>query len=66
MHIGNTISGLDFSPTGDLVATIDRYGTCLISDVGTASYQLHLDMGGERDSNNHSVPPEILLISNSF
>ena len=29
----NMISGLDFNPTGEYVATIDEGGVCLISDV---------------------------------
>ena len=29
------ITGLDFNPTGEYVATIDEKGVCLISDVTT-------------------------------
>ena len=37
--IGNFIAGLDFDPTGESVATLDRYGVCLISDMNTATYK---------------------------
>ena len=43
-YLGNVITGLDFSPAGELVATIDRYGTFLISDTNTSIYQFHLEM----------------------
>ena len=44
LYIENVIAGLDFCPNGENVATIDRYGTCLISDVNTDSYRFHLNM----------------------
>ena len=44
LYLGNVITGLDFSPNGELAATIDYYGTCLISDVNTDSYRFHLAM----------------------
>ena len=48
------ITGTDFNPNGDLVATIDRHGTCLISDLNTDGYRFHLNMemtdkGGKQD-----------------
>ena len=39
------ISGLDFNPTGEYVATIDEGGVCLISDVTTANYGFHEKIG---------------------
>ena len=42
------ISGLDFNPTGEYVATIDEGGVCLISDVTTANYTFHKEMEGDR------------------
>ena len=44
LNLDNVITGLDFSPNGELAATIDRYGVCLISDVNTDSYHFHLNM----------------------
>ena len=44
LNLGNVITGLDFSPNGELAATIDCYGVCLISDVNTDSYHFHLNM----------------------
>ena len=38
------ITGLDFNPTGEYVATIDMAGVCLISDVTAANYRLHVDL----------------------
>ena len=36
------ISGLDFNPTGEYVATIDEEGMCLISDVNKNDYSFHM------------------------
>ena len=36
------ISGLDFNPTGEYVATIDEEGMCLISDVNKNDYSFHV------------------------
>ena len=44
LYLDNFIAGLDFNPTGETVATIDKYGVCLISDVNTDSYHFHLNM----------------------
>ena len=41
------ITGLDFNPTGEYVATIDWEGVCLISDVTTVNDTFHKDFGGE-------------------
>ena len=38
------ITGLDFNPAGELVATIDNDGICLISDVNTGNYNYHLEV----------------------
>mgnify|MGYP000868791186 FL=1 len=43
-NLENFIVGLDFNPPGELVATFDRYGVCLISDVNNNSYSFHTDM----------------------
>lgn len=40
----NFISGLDFDSSGEVIATIDRHGVCLLSDVNTSSYKFHLNM----------------------
>ena len=44
--LANAISGLDFNPTGEYVATIDEEGVCLISDVTTNNYIFHKEVGG--------------------
>ena len=36
------ITGLDFNPTGEYVATIDDKGVCLVSDVNKNDYSFHL------------------------
>ena len=36
------ITGLDFNPTGEYVATIDSQGVCVVSDVNTNDYSFHL------------------------
>ena len=50
LNLGNVITGLDFSPNGELAATIDNYGVCLISDVNTDSYRFHLAMEMKKDN----------------
>ena len=42
--LDNFIAGLDFNHNGEIAATIDYYGVCLISDVDTDSYRFHLAM----------------------
>ena len=42
--LDNVITGLDFSPNGELTATIDLVGVCLISDVNTDSCRFHMNM----------------------
>ena len=49
-RLDNAISGLDFNPSGTLIASMDRSGICLISDVSTDEYSFHSKMGG-RESN---------------
>ena len=44
IYIGNDITGLDFHPHGEMLATIDRYGAFLISDVNTDNYRFHLNL----------------------
>ena len=36
------ITGLDFNPTGEYVATIDWKGVCLVSDLNKNGYRFHL------------------------
>ena len=51
LHLANFMPGLDFNPTGESVATLDRYGNCLISDMNTDSCICHqnLDRTGNFD-----------------
>ena len=44
LYLDNHITSLDFSPNGETVATTDKYGVCLISDLSTNSYRFHLNM----------------------
>lgn len=41
----NTIVSLDFDPSGSVVATMDNYGVCLISDLATSDYIFHVTPG---------------------
>ena len=43
--LASVITGLDFNPTGEYVATIDWEGVCLISDVTTVNYSFHERVG---------------------
>ena len=41
----DVITGLDFNPTGEYVATIDERCVCLISEVNTVNYKFHKRIG---------------------
>ena len=41
----SVITGLDFNPTGEYMATIDEEGACLISNVTTNNYKFHQGVG---------------------
>ncbi len=47
MHLDNYITSFDFNPTGDSIASIDKYGMCLLSDVNTNNYTFHLEVGSK-------------------
>ena len=40
----NYFTGLDFDPNGDVIAALDLYGTCWISDVTSNKTFFHLNM----------------------
>ena len=44
LHVEKHITGLDFNPNGEIVAAIDNYGTCRISDVNTDEYVFDVSM----------------------
>ena len=64
LYIDNWIAGLDFNPNGEIAATIDRYGVCLISDVNTDSYRFHLNMEMKNERGMQYF--ELFLIFNVF
>ena len=47
LHLDNCISGIDFNPSGELVATIDCSGVCLIPDMNTSNYRFHINMSAD-------------------
>ena len=49
----DVITSLDFSPSGELAATIDYNGVCLISDINTDNYIFHLKLEVS-DSNSNA------------
>ena len=51
-HLDN-IASLDFNPNGENVATIDRDGICLISDVNTNNCLFHVKMWGSGCGKQH-------------
>lgn len=57
LNLENCISGMDFNPAGELVATIDLYGVCLISDINTNKYGFHtvMNMSSEFGGNNMNL-----------
>ena len=40
--LGEIITGIDFNPTEEYVATIDEKDVCLISDVSKNDYSFHM------------------------
>ncbi len=50
LKLENIITGFDFDPAGESIATIDRYGVCLISAVNTNNYVFHLQVGNQPDN----------------
>lgn len=44
LYLDNHITGLDFNLNGEIAASIDKYGACLISDVSTGEYRYHLNL----------------------
>ena len=65
MRLENYVTGLDFNPTGDIAATIDHYGTCMISDLTTDTYLFHLNMD-KRGNDNHSVSFQLDSLLTNF
>lgn len=63
-ELGTWVSGLDFNPEGTLVATIDRYGTCLISDLNTDNYKFHKKIGNKKGNFmiNLELKPHISML----
>ena len=47
------ITGLDFNPTGEYVATIDWEGVCLISDMTTVKNRFCEKIGHLQGKINH-------------
>ena len=47
LFVDGPISGLDFNPLGNLIASFSEDGICLISDVDTDDYRYHLKIGSE-------------------
>ena len=45
-HQDNYITSFDFNPSGETVATFDRQGVCVVSDVSTGNCNYQVDMGG--------------------
>lgn len=43
------VTGLDFNLMGEVVATIDYYGACVISDINTNNYRSHMNMEMKKD-----------------
>lgn len=51
-YLENYVAGFDFDPTGEIVATVDRFETYVISDVNTNGYHFHLEMPLENGFGN--------------
>lgn len=44
LKLDNALPGIDFDPNGEIIATLDWYGTCLISDINTNDCYFNLQM----------------------
>ena len=49
VYLENYITSLDFNPNGEIAATLDRSGVCVISDVNTDSYRFHVNMSSGQE-----------------
>ena len=56
------MSSLDFNPIGEAVATVDSYGTYLISDVNTDNYLFHMSMESEGGEQNFAHEQTYMLL----
>lgn len=52
LNLENSVCSLDFDPAGEVAATIDEFGVCLISSVDTHDYRFHLNMEMTADFGN--------------
>lgn len=58
----NTVTGFDFDPTGEIAATIDSNGVCLISNVNTDNYNFHLRTTDNTTCNIADILPSFACI----
>ena len=63
-ELDNIILSFDFNPSGELVATIDCNGVCLVSNVNTDSCSYHVNMGQFGKLDFHSC--YLFLFNNNF
>ena len=64
-HLDNYICGLDFDPAGEITATIDCNGVCIISSVNTGRYTYHWklsDLGGNEFIGSATIPSYFCLL----
>lgn len=40
----NCVAGFDFNQNGEIAATVDMLGVCLVSDMNTDSYCFHMNL----------------------
>ena len=66
LYLGNYITGLDFNPNGEIVATIDSSGVCLISDVNTDSYRFHLYLNMDKNGKPSNFQFPFFLLYNEM
>lgn len=52
IEIENHITTLDFDPNGEVIATIDSFGVCLLSDITTNEYKFHLKVHMNKKQGN--------------
>lgn len=61
---GNVIDSLDFNPSGSTIATLDNFGTCLVSDVSTHKLRFHMKLPENPSGGKQNF--QLLLIFNVF
>lgn len=62
-YLGNLIGGMDFNPMGEIAATLNTSGVCIISDVNTDKFIYCLEFNALGKFYFQLLPVIALLLS---